>query len=133
MKSNEIDRRDIIKTIVVGSATILPLLRQVGKGLADGLVALIGQQALVDRGLVRGGIVEGGVVVDRHKLFACRHRAQALVAGGGRQPRADGRPQDVGILAVRRSHDRDLGPEIGDRRLVESAHDPPRDPHGPGD
>jgi hypothetical protein len=32
MKSDEIDRRDIIKTIVLGSATILPLLRQVEFG-----------------------------------------------------------------------------------------------------
>ena len=29
MKSDEIDRRDIIKTIALGSATILPLLRHV--------------------------------------------------------------------------------------------------------
>ena len=33
MKSDEIDRRDIIKTIALSSATILPLLRLVNQAL----------------------------------------------------------------------------------------------------
>ena len=61
---------------------------QAGQGRADGLIALVGEQALIGLGLVRGDIVERGIIGNRHDLFARRQAAQALVPRGGRQPGA---------------------------------------------
>ena len=50
----------------------LPLPGQAGQGRADGLVAFVGEQALVGLGLVCGDIVERGIIGNRHDFLARR-------------------------------------------------------------